>query len=389
MISCNDDEPTPDPIPDPTPDPEPIEVNLTIDDFEASIDENIVDGTTIGMVSFATDTGVVVLTLSNETPAGALALDGTTGALSVLDATIFDFEANEQITATVTATVDSVVAEAEVTVLINDLFELETQVFVEQTGDDNPFDGLDFGTDSYLSTADIDDDGDLDVIVGTLSGTLQYLENVSGVFTTRTGEENPFEGIDVGSDSRHTFADWDEDGDLDLISGNGNGDILQYENQNGTFNTTATGFRGYAKRSIDSKPTFHDYDGDGDLDMLVGFFNQIGIYVKEDNGFYLDNADITFSAVLNPTHQFPTFVDIDGDEQMDLVVGRYSGDFSLYKETSDGTYVLVDTFDLFENLDVGSYSGPAFIDLDDDGILEMLSGNGEGVINCYKMTTRE
>ena len=60
--------------------------------------------------------------------------------------------------------------------------------------------------------------GDLDLVVGNGDGELNYIENTgtstAPVFVARTGSANPFDGIDVGSDSPPAVADLDGDGTL-------------------------------------------------------------------------------------------------------------------------------------------------------------------------------
>jgi hypothetical protein len=74
--------------------------------------------------------------------------------------------------------------------------------FAEQTGATNPFNTVDVGTDSTTSFADLDGDGDLDAIVGGNTGTLRYFENtgsaIAPAFVERTGAANPFNTFDVG-----------------------------------------------------------------------------------------------------------------------------------------------------------------------------------------------
>jgi hypothetical protein len=74
--------------------------------------------------------------------------------------------------------------------------------FAEQTGAANPFNTVDVGTDSTPSFADLDGDGDLDALVGGNTGTLRYFENtgsaIAPAFTERTGAANPFNTFDVG-----------------------------------------------------------------------------------------------------------------------------------------------------------------------------------------------
>ena len=83
-------------------------------------------------------------------------------------------------------------------------------VFVKRTGSANPFDGIAFGS-AYPTLADIDSDGDLDLI----SSNSIYFENTgtstTPVFVQREGEDNPFDGLGSGS---LELADLDGDGTL-------------------------------------------------------------------------------------------------------------------------------------------------------------------------------
>ena len=62
--------------------------------------------------------------------------------------------------------------------------------------------------------------GDLDLVVGNGDGLLNYFENngtsTVPVFVQRTGNANPFDGIDVGTFSAPALGDLDNDGTLKL-----------------------------------------------------------------------------------------------------------------------------------------------------------------------------
>ena len=74
---------------------------------------------------------------------------------------------------------------------------------------------------------------------GTLDGTLRYFENTGSAtapaFTARTGAANPFNGVDVGTVSAPSFADLDGDGDLDAVVGEQDGTLRYFQNTGAGF----------------------------------------------------------------------------------------------------------------------------------------------------------
>ncbi|MEG3932155.1 FG-GAP-like repeat-containing protein, partial [Microcoleus sp. B13-B6] len=140
----------------------------------------------------------------------------------------------------------------------------------------NPFNLNAVGTYTSPTLVDIDGDGDLDAFVGSNDGNTYYYRNTgtasAPVFAAP--QTSPFNLTDVGNNASPTFVDIDGDGDLDAFVGRSDGNTFYYRNtgnastpafaapQNNPFNLTDVG--SYAS------PTFVDIDGDGDLDAFVG-----------------------------------------------------------------------------------------------------------------------
>ncbi|MEM9091956.1 MAG: choice-of-anchor Q domain-containing protein, partial [Cyanobacteria bacterium P01_F01_bin.53] len=142
----------------------------------------------------------------------------------------------------------------------------------------NPFTSINVGTNSAPALADVDGDGDLDVVSGEFNGSLYYYENIGSAtapaYTRRTGTNNPFNDINVRIQNAPTLADVDGDGLLDLVVGRDYG-ILDYYKNTGSATAPA-----YTRRTGTDNPfirtgtssflSLADLDSDGDLDVVVG-----------------------------------------------------------------------------------------------------------------------
>ena len=124
-------------------DDDPINV-ITLEDLTVSIDENPTNGQVIGTVVTTQTIGGATLAFSitSQTPTGALNINSSTGELTVADATLFDFETNPTITATVE--VDGATNTASVTVNLNNIEAILQDLTV--TIDENPTSGQSLGT---------------------------------------------------------------------------------------------------------------------------------------------------------------------------------------------------------------------------------------------------
>lgn len=240
---------------------------------------------------------------------------------------------------------------------------------------------------------DLDGDGDLDLITGGYTG-LHFYENIGDSSSAFFNEiENYFNAINVGSNPIPTFADVDADGDLDLIIGlSENGAVKLYTNT-GTKNSarfSELNVMQIADVGLYAYPYFCDLDNDGDYDILVGR-DGYGFYYYKNNGTAStpswQNDNSPFSGLGNTTYwNSPCLVDLNGDDKFDLVYGTASGPLQYYINTgtvSSPAWTVNNS--LFGGvLDVGGASSPCFFDFDNDGDLDLISGSNLGNIKYYR-----
>jgi hypothetical protein len=144
---------------------------------------------------------------------------------------------------------------------------------------------------------DIDEDNDLDLFLGEELGTIRiYLNDGNGNFSFSGNLQSGGLDIDVGNDSYPIFADLDEDDDLDLYVGSDEGTISIFVNDgtgifsyNGKVQYDGSNIEIYSK----STPAFADIDKDNDLDLYVGGnFGNIKVYKNDGTGLFTESESL-------------------------------------------------------------------------------------------------
>jgi len=178
---------------------------------------------------------------------------------------------------------------------------------------------------------DLDVDGDLDlVVIGGPSGVPGVYENDgSGFFTDRSGGT----GLPALEKSSGVGAgDYDGDGDADLLITRYNVSDRLFRNEGDFTFVDVTIEAGVGMMGAGQGGTFGDYDGDGRLDVYVSNWSK-GDPSKLPNGLYRNLGDGTFEDVAgalgvelgdDPTFQ-TVFHDFDRDGDADLLVGNDRG----------------------------------------------------------------
>ena len=239
---------------------------------------------------------------------------------------------------------------------------------------ERPSEGAGFG--------DYDNDGDIDLYVVNWSGqeNVLYRNNGDGAFTdvsAAAGANNPSDGLSG------TFADYDSDGDLDLYVANyGVPNLLYRNNGDGTFTDVAEE-AGVADPGRSFFHQFADYDNDGDMDLYV--IN--GIVSPAPDALYRNNGDSTFTEVAKKAGimhpDLPAsgvmFFDYNNDGWLDLYIVVNQDDSNLlYRNNKDGTFTDVSRQAGVHGVlaNPGAHAGGVTVgDYDNDGWLDIFAGN--------------
>ncbi|WP_203295471.1 FG-GAP-like repeat-containing protein [Luteirhabdus pelagi] len=179
--------------------------------------------------------------------------------------------------------------------------------------------------------SDIDGDGDLDVVAASIDGDkIVWFENMDG-FGSFSGE-NILPGI-IEFPRYVNAADLDADGDKDIISGElYNNNIVWYENLNGEGSFTSHTIIGTGFNAV-SLLTIYDIDDDGALDIFVhGSTDNILRWLKNDGEGNFSDQEIEISKA--DYISSVEFGDIDDDNDTDIMVSTLVEDKIIWLENT-------------------------------------------------------
>ncbi|MEA2077381.1 MAG: T9SS type A sorting domain-containing protein [Candidatus Marinimicrobia bacterium] len=240
---------------------------------------------------------------------------------------------------------------------------------------------------------DIDKDGDLDLITGGYTG-IQLYDNTGNAVSADFSKVNDFfSGLSVGTNPIVDMGDIDDDGDLDMVVGLSESGIVKFYINSGS--DTAAIFLESSVQTIGdiglyAYPVFCDPDSDGDLDILCGRDGYNFTYYQNTgsaaSASWQVNSSV-FSGLGGDSYfNSPAMVDINGDGNEDLIYGNYAGPLIYYRNSgTTSSPAWTENTTLFGGvIDVGGASTPFFIDRDNDGDLDMFSGTQMGDVKLYR-----
>jgi hypothetical protein len=232
---------------------------------------------------------------------------------------------------------------------------------------------------------DYDNDGDLDVYSGNRTGDNKLFRNTGGKFT------QVFDGAGP-TDPRPTvgacWLDMDSDGDLDLYLANQSGatDAMWRNNNNGESFTDVAATLGMAgpQRTKDEGGVgcaVGDYDNDGDLDIFAPNYGHNLLYRNNNNGTFTEVGKTVGVAVENHAVS-ADWGDYDNDGDLDLSVISYEGAVgaqtplnALFRNDGPAGFVNAIAKDSLLN---AADHGVQFVDYDNDGAIDLTVTDGYG-----------
>ncbi len=200
--------------------------------------------------------------------------------------------------------------------------------------------GLNFTANSRgTAVGDYDNDNDLDLFIACSETPNKFLQNNNGVFmdiASALGISYPtiFNGNAV-------FGDYDNDGDVDLLLSYSGSPVKLLRNNGNSFTdvTSASGLQ--LDCGVNTGSAFADFDNDGDLDIVAQIHctgKRIGLFSNNGNGTF---ADISSTFILHNTtvgtSNSLAVGDYDDDGKLDLYIGETQTSDSLYHNNTTNT----------------------------------------------------
>ncbi len=224
-----------------------------------------------------------------------------------------------------------------------------------------------------ISSADMDGDGDMDVLVAySRDDEITWYENDGNQsFTAHIISS-------TANDPRSVLAaDVDGDGDMDVVAANAADDEIAWYENDGSESFTAHTITDAAEESV--SVFVADVDGDGDIDVLSAssYDDKIAWYENDGNENFTAHT-ITASAEV-PSAVFAS--DVDGDGDMDVAWASWGDDKIAWHENDGSENFTAHTVTASANTPVAVFVS----DVDDDGDMDMLSANwGDDKIVWYE-----
>jgi hypothetical protein len=252
----------------------------------------------------------------------------------------------------------------------------------------------DFGTTTTGHVVDLDGDGRLDILRtqvseqsrDTLQPILHFRQKTHGDLRLET--VGVLEGVKAKRFDMLTTTDFDNDGRLDLIVGRADERVEYYRQSAGNpaaFElVTDTFLPGLTGSWTSIVPVFVDLDANGKLDLLLAIADgYVHRYEQQQAGSAVfEKKKDRFLTGLG-FYPAPAFTDLDGNGQLDMLIGTFKGMLLHYEQDAADPLVFKRISEQFQDVRVGKKPVPQFVDFNADGRIDIVLPDGEGGMSIY------
>ena len=244
----------------------------------------------------------------------------------------------------------------------------------------------------FPTFGDLDNDGDIDMILGDSNGKIHYFKNNASVNQNAVFElENiNFFDIDVGQHSAPFLFDMNGDELFDLVIGQLDGSITYFENSgsadNPIFNTFIEDFGGISVNNNESLYGFstpYVFEEDNEINILIGsesgrIYHFVSVNKNLSLNFELVSDD--FQSVGKGKNTALLFDDFTNDGKRDMFLGMQSGGLFFFINDSINT----NTYIYNDKLSIRTYPNPLSnilnIDTDVESLISIYTNTGQLVL---------
>jgi FG-GAP-like repeat/ASPIC and UnbV len=214
-------------------------------------------------------------------------------------------------------------------------------------------------------------------ILSMTGGALALAADVEPKFTSIQPDV-----LGVKNSYSNAWADYDNDGDLDLAVSLGTGEVRLYRNDKGVLTSVGAQVGMPQAGSHELRGlSWGDYDNDGDIDLLGGSTptDKLTKVMRNDGGRFADVAAEIGLTIPGRSARQTNWVDYDNDGDLDVYAADRAGDNKLFRNDAGRfTHVFVGVGPTDPRPTVGA----CWLDMDNDGDLDLYLANQSGAADA-------
>jgi hypothetical protein len=244
------------------------------------------------------------------------------------------------------------------------------------------------GISNGVEAGDYDGDGDPDLAIANAWTDFLWINDGKADFTDESGARLP---RDTDTSQDFSAADLDGDGDLDLVSGGETGNRLLMNDGQGIFTDATANLPAPPTGEVTRKAALGDADGDGDIDMFFanmvwrdGQWTPNRLLLNDGAAKFTDVTATNLPAQTEPANSIHgAFHDLDGDGDRDILIGtitsaQEAGTAPTTAWLNDGKGLFAEVSGLFPDAAKGNTMDSVEADFNGDGKTDLFLANRIG-----------